>query len=179
MNMKNFVLCLLLSPFVLLAKPIDLICQKQFDKEVSDKTWINWDTKKVKCETDGCYGYDEYPEINEQRWQRCKSSKVAFEYKIRLDTDTIESGSGQGENTITQNCEYLKDSSFEIGNSDDGKVLLTNIKVTPSYIMFSRYTHFNNPFQVERKTLIGEDKQKGLSNFQCEIKEVKEAENLL
>ena len=178
--MKNLkiILCLFFSSS-LIAEPIDLICVKKFDQEVAEKSWINWDTSIEECKTKDYLSKCKYPVENKKRWEKCKNSEVAFQFKIRFDRKVIENGSGQGENTITQNCAYHKDSKYEIGNNDDGKVILTNIKVTPSYIMFSDNDVWRNPFQVDRKTLIGEEKQKLLTNFVCRIEEIKEKKNLL
>ncbi len=187
--MKNLkiILCMFFSSS-LIAEPIDLICVKKFDQEFVRKSWFNWDTQSRKCEEKKntlagiAMGECNFPHINQQRWEKCKDSEIAFQYKFRLDTKDIENGSGLAENTITQNCLQLRyNTSFYVDDAKnyDGKVILFNINVTPSYIMFSEWERFNDLFQVDRKTLIAEHKQKELTNFVCSIEEVKEKKNLL
>ena len=176
---KKLILSLFFSSS-LLADQIDLICSKKVDEEIFSKTWFNWELRSRECQEKGSTSFDcKYVAENKERWEKCKNSEIAFKYKIRIDKKDIESGSGQAENTVEQNCATLKSTSYDFDNTDDGKIILFYFKVTPSFIMFSKYAHLRNPFQVDRKTLIAEHKQKVLTNFTCRIEEVNDGKNLL
>jgi hypothetical protein len=162
----------------------DLVCTVNVSDEILNLSWVK--PKKVMEITDD-YEFvetDEYEEGHMEVYNHCKNSEIAWQYSIRLDTNDIGKVDANVENSIIENCTSASNGEpfpMEVYGTaflDNGKTKSFLMRTTPSYLLFSEYDHFNNPFQVDRKTLEGFDNQKEVA-FECILNDVEEQENVL
>ena len=156
----------------------DLICTAKVNEEILNLSWIKPYYETEYKMINGKYEFVDtdvvVPESLE-RFNRCKNSEIAWQHSIRLDTDDIGKESANVENSMIENCTMSR-GSFPFMNHGKTKAFL--MRTTPSYLLFSQYDHFNNPFQVDRKNLEGYSNTKKVA-FDCVLKDVEGQENIL
>ena len=170
---KLILISALLFSFNGWAEVKDLICTVKVSEEILNLSWI---LPVDKREYISGYGWVEtVPDEESKRFERCKNSEIAWQHSIRLDTDDIGKQDANVENSMIENCTSAR-TSFPF--MDHGKTKAFLMRTTPSYLLFSQRDHFNNPFQVDRKTLEGYSNTKKVA-FDCVLKDVEVEENIL
>ena len=176
--MKKYIFVLSFLMFSIVQADVkDLICTAKVSDEILNLSWIKVPKKKKLNDNYEMVETDELDLENIDRFKRCESSEIAFQNSIRLDTSDIGKEDANVENTMIENCTSYGGSDM-FAFWDHGKTKSYLMRTTPSYLLFSERDHFNNPFQVDRKTLEGFDHQKKVA-FECVLNDVEEQENIL
>ena len=162
----------------------DLVCTANVSDEILNLSYIKPQKERELNDDYEFVEKDKYEEGHMEVYNHCKNSEIAWQYSIRLETNDIGKENANVENSIIQNCAPASDGDpfsvkvYGTAFQDDGKTKSFLMRTTPSYLLFSQYDHFNNPFQVDRTTLVGLEKKKDVA-FECVLNDVEEQENIL
>ena len=172
--MRLFLLTITLICSPIFADTKDLVCTAKVSDEILNLSWIK--PAKEREYVDGEFiDTDKYDPDHLKRYERCKNSEIAWQYSIRLDTNDIGKDNANVESTMIENC-ISRSTSFPY--RDHGKTKAFMMKTTPSYLLFSRYKHFNDALQVDRTNLDGFLMSHKVK-FECELKDVETQKKLL